>query len=335
MEHNTACPFKAECSFFTDYKAMALLDQSQTWQLQWFLLLETQGPVLQARPWQVPIQASAKPVVQFWPLTREGGRGVQRQVPAPLSPDSDDWGMVQAGVQALGPGPQNDVDEAVEDLPVAPLLDEVSGNLLDRALAENVVEDAELHVALEMLPDLGTAGEQPPSANEPAPAEMADQPGPAAGSGEAAPATAPLPPEAPPPAARPSKSKAYGEVFLEHGGRIAYHLSNEAFEAHCDNPAHGHCVMTRTAKGRVSNTGETVAGRPLGFLSAWLQMGRDCPDKANHWSKAAWSANLTHEARVAAREAFKRRAGAELMLAVERPVQEGEPEEPLTLKGLA
>ena len=37
-------------------------------------------------------------------------------------------------------------------------------------------------------------------------------------------------------------------------GRIAYYANKQMFEAVCNNKAHGHCVMSRTSKGRKGGT---------------------------------------------------------------------------------
>ena len=54
-----------------------------------------------------------------------------------------------------------------------------------------------------------------------------------------------------------------------------------------------------------------VAGRPVGFLVAWLLEGSSCDSKVQHWDKEMWARNLTLEARRAARaEVLSKTGGA-------------------------
>ena len=64
-------------------------------------------------------------------------------------------------------------------------------------------------------------------------------------------------------ASRVGAADALAVVFMQ-GGRIAYHLSKDAFEATCYQ--HPNCNLSRTAKARRSGAG----GRPCGLLATWL-----------------------------------------------------------------
>ena len=122
-------------------------------------------------------------------------------------------------------------------------------------------------------------------------------------------------------------------VVMPGGGRIAFHRSKEAFEAHCSNPAHGHCRLTRTVKGRERKGVGTVAGRPLGFLYCWLNRGH-VATKEEHWHKGSWFEWFTREERRAARAALKDVPGSAPLFEVERAKEPGESSEPETLVGM-
>ena len=161
-------------------------------------------------------------------------------------------------------------------------------------------------------------------------------PGMAAGSGSvevgAAVPVADAPAGRPPPtpAVVPRVPAEAGVVWPEHG-RISYHANKDAFEAHCRH--HPQSVLSRTARGKRNKDG-LVAGRPLGFMSKWLQWGADCPSKKDHWNAAEWARLFTHEERENARASLYLLRGAEHLFAKERMKEDGESEEPLLLTGL-
>jgi hypothetical protein len=74
------------------------------------------------------------------------------------------------------------------------------------------------------------------------------------------------------------------------GGRICSYPSKNCFEAHCGNPDHWRCVLTRgngyRHLGAASSSGLAPlkkGGRPLGFLVAWLSKSF-VATRAQHWS---------------------------------------------------
>ena len=121
-------------------------------------------------------------------------------------------------------------------------------------------------------------------------------------------------------------------VSLPGGGKIAYYSNKAAFEATCPNPAHGHCVLTRTSKARQSRQHGLVAGRPLGLMCCWLKHA-DVADKAAHWHLPSWHDWCSQDARVEARRALAQLPGGPALLAWEREKAEGELSESENLHG--
>ena len=106
------------------------------------------------------------------------------------------------------------------------------------------------------------------------------------------------------------------------GGKVTLYKQG-LFTATCDNPAHGRCVMSRTASaGR-----KKQQGRPIGFLVSWLAVGQGLTSKAAHWDKANWP---SREARCQARDEVSDLPGGQELLDGERaqePGEEGEPDD--------
>eukprot|EP00971_Amphidinium_carterae_P207961 4126718-Amphidinium_carterae.1 len=119
------------------------------------------------------------------------------------------------------------------------------------------------------------------------------------------------------------RAVASAEVRLNRGV-IRYHDSKQAFEATCNQHA-GRCVLTRTSK-----PGRGGAGRPIAFLSCWLDM--DASSKQEHTNKANWT--FSHEQRLAARANIALMIGGPELLGYERDPHPGEGEEPTSLVGL-
>lgn len=116
-------------------------------------------------------------------------------------------------------------------------------------------------------------------------------------------------------------------------GKITFYASKGVFEATCRNPDHGKCVLTRTHKAKASSArGQPPkGGRPLGLLAAWLEKG-GVGSKEEHWRPDALRPSV--ELRRAGRAYIRGAQHGPELLAKERPLAEGEPEEPLSLDGL-
>ena len=110
---------------------------------------------------------------------------------------------------------------------------------------------------------------------------------------------------APEPRAGPALARGFADVFELPGlGDIRFYADRSVLQAKCTNPEHGDCRITRTTQPHPSNPARHTArggqGRPLGFLSAWLQAQFDFPDQASHCHRC----KPTYEARCESRSFF-------------------------------
>lgn len=122
-------------------------------------------------------------------------------------------------------------------------------------------------------------------------------------------------------------------TYIVPGGSISYYTSKGAFQAVCDAPGHGRCVLTRTAKAKkIGLAGEDLGGRPVGFLAAWLARGVHCSTKEEHW--APDNLQQSQEVRATIRDQIRQTDGGVALLQWERPRGPEEPDEPTTLEGL-
>ena len=107
------------------------------------------------------------------------------------------------------------------------------------------------------------------------------------------------------------------------GGTISFYESKDCFEAKCHNPYHGKCVLTRGPTQRAR-----MQGIPLAMMAVWLQRGRDCATKQDHFSmveEIEWDFGT----RLAPRGALRESPDFAGLLAQERrDLEEGEAEEP-------
>ena len=326
--------------FVTLVDALKLLDLKLAWSLQWYGLVELNSPVSDPRPCIVPVKALPRQPEHFWPPKRKQ-RAPRQQ--APMSWE-EEWSLVRAE-----PGPDVALDEASadddEDMGDEEEEDEEPEPLADSFLGEELVERS-LLALLEEGPEEVSAPfleEEAAVLQEPLPADT----GGGAEAFEEVPEVAlgPLEEEGRAPLevgqlqAEPvarvlvaPRMPAECSVTIPGLGRIAYHQTKLAFEAHCQC-GHGRCVLSRTSQGPAQGQ-PTGRGRPLGFLMCWLQSGTDCADKARHWNKEAWRATFTQEARLAGRVVLQSFEGAEGLFAAERMLGDGEPEEHESLQGL-
>lgn len=106
---------------------------------------------------------------------------------------------------------------------------------------------------------------------------------------EAAGADPAPPPPPPPPADSAAPSPNPGRVLVRGarhgalastetaGGLISFYRSGK-FQAVCTNAFHGQCILTR------GNTKRAAwKGRPLASMVLWLDLGRACATKQQHW----------------------------------------------------
>ena len=166
---------------------------------------------------------------------------------------------------------------------------------------------------LEEVVETETAAQEPPAGQPAASSSSAHDAAPLV-------AQAALPPPQPP-LLHIGRQPAEQRIAVD-GGSITFYLLKQVFTATCRNPAHGRCVLTRTAE-RGTRPSQ---GRPLGLLAAWLFMGQDLPSKESHWDRHTWPNQATrfyHRKKLAETESGKQ------LLAEERPCDDGEPEEPV------
>ena len=136
-------------------------------------------------------------------------------------------------------------------------------------------------------------------------------------------------------AAAASSSQGVGRVLQGHdgklavdGGTISFYPSKNVFEAHCNNPLQGTCVLTRSGFGPATTARRRAkgAGRPLGLLSSWLAAGVACGSKAEHWQEEHTKPD--YEIRLVSRLVLESLPGAGELLSHERPLEDEEDEEP-------
>lgn len=311
-------PAQATGRFAVEYEALEDVDLSEGVWVRWYTLESDPRPVATLAPHTVPISplsAEARPT-QVWPRRT---RGVRRHPPRPKQ-------------EARGAGADvvADPNEDQADSDVEAGASESEGNDFEM--------EAELLRVVAEADELAESGFNPPESHEEGPSGAASSGGPAASAEPVAEAPAPMPP--PPPQAaegvarRPQRRggarASAAAVCQVPGGSIGYYVSKSAFEAVCDNPAHGRCVATRTSSGRATGEdGFPRSGRPLGFLAAWLQAGQGVGSKAEHWQLF----DQPHSERVRLRSEFSTSGAFQTLLAHERARAEGEPEEPRSLLG--
>ena len=140
----------------------------------------------------------------------------------------------------------------------------------------------------------------------------------------------------------PSSSEPGADIV----GYILFNINANSLDAHCcrheGNPKL-HCSVNRTVSGAASTgVGHAAQGRPLGFLVAWLRCacqfeagptGRDPHFQARLGSTggSGFLASGASAERQAAREWVRNSPDMQALAAKERPLRDGEPEEPLGL----
>ena len=117
-------------------------------------------------------------------------------------------------------------------------------------------------------------------------------------------------------------TRARAEIYADvPGGKITYYSTKSFYSGTCSNVAHGRCVVSRSAEpGR-----RACQGRPLGFITAWLQQGETLATRAEHWNRTTWP---SHAQRARAREDLTQWSGGAELLLFERPLRPDEATEP-------
>lgn len=315
-------PFQATDKFFTLYEALAEMQTFTEITVNWCKLEETDRAIGPFAAHTVPIVAlSGVGAKKFWPPPRRpapklpprrssGDRasaGEEDALPDGnvLSGDDDD------DADLLGSGDEGD-DEADAFGDLEGLLETLREDADNEAEANTANAEEAANAAVQPAPD-GAPNAELMGEGEPAP-----EPPEAVDADGAAPAGA--------------RSKAT-VVYHVYGGAIAYYPSKVAFEAVCNHPGHGRCVVTRTARGKPGRGGlPPMGGRPVGFLAGWLRAGQDLPDKTAHWRRCAFE--RSHEERMALRNTIASTPDGRRLLSFERPAADGEGAEPATVAPL-
>ena len=182
----------------------------------------------------------------------------------------------------------------------------------------------------------GRPAAPPPAPSAPGPGAPAAPPeqlppaGPAAAPAPAVPA--PLPGNF---AFRPG----YSYVQILHHGWICFSDKNinghchfhhqQGIKCHCDRLRAGY-----SAGGAGEGGGKRPGqGRPLGLLMLWLTKAQVSPNHSSRECKLELGSAAYHAERFAARQALKNLPGTTPLFTAERPLREGEPEEPLVVPG--
>lgn len=301
----------------TAYDALEPVCGKASVEVSWYKLCASDAPIA---PFQIhsllvePVEGAHPSTI--WPKKKRAAPRYPRR-------PCDGQGGVAAEVLALEDGEAHESEEeseASENEDDGRPRDEMLG-LLDE------VEDF----------DFGAALEEPDrEANEDAEvqvvAPLAEDAPPAAAVALGTPVVVPPPPLVPAPGGGLGRRSAT-VVFQVPGGSIAYYESKRSFEAVCDNPSHGRCVVTRTKNHRGQTPdGHPKGGRPVGFLAAWLARGSNVESKAQHWDAPQFEIPAEERAAVRATIAASGESGR-FLLGLERAQAPGEPEEPSTVDG--
>lgn len=300
---------KATNEFMLLDLAVLLLDPDISWNIEWYRLADTPHGVVAFSPSVAPVHKVDDPQAKhgpFWPPGRGGGDRKRFRLPTGsrgsgsggdggADPDNDEL----LADQALAiDGDDADDDEGPSDL------DQLLNRLREGLKAAHDNDSDDIGGGVPVDGDV-----------------MPDPPG-----------EDPLPPVPPPPApdddaghirrAGP-RGNADVTVWVE-GGRISFYSSKKSFEAVCGNPLHktdSRCVRTCGV-----TSSALCGGRPLGLLAAWLANNAQA-NKAEHWAADQFSPTFAE--RQIRRTMLALAEGTEELFAKERPLDDGEQDEPL------
>eukprot|EP00971_Amphidinium_carterae_P350996 6491845-Amphidinium_carterae.1 len=257
---------------------------------------------------------------QLWPVARR-----RREA----TPHAANWDLYHAALVAHIDNPEAadmEVSDEASDADEADVESEVEDELLD-AMAE---------FAMAASVDEGDQGQEPPdedfnAIDLPLPDQVISTT-PSVGlsaSGTTVEDAVPVPdvvvpPELQTPRVFLGREPALATVAFASKGVLRYHRGRNMFEATCTR--HANCTLTRSSSG-----GRRASGRPLGLLAAWLLLDSV---EGDHKTRELLRFQLTLEKRQAGRAHLETLEGHEALCAHERAIAPGEPQEPLTLKGL-
>lgn len=310
------------------------LDKSWTWVSSFYLIEETEHPALDLRPGVVGAVLWGDGVpVPFWPRPKRRaparsarGRGAHH---VPIPDDSDGEIDPDENIDGFSDG-----DSRGDDDDEQPGIGELEQWLLDAfEAADDVEEHHEPEPALlgkeasdderSLYAPTSPAESVALPESEPAPEPKTPPTGQPPASSDEVPMS--LPPPAPP-GHESDRRRADIVIEIPDGGTISYYGTTARFVAVCRNREHGdRCIKTRTATASARGLA-TPQGRPLGHLVAWLFASTDHHTKDQHFR---------HEpefpTRAAARLCLETLPRSEDLLMHERPIHDGESNEPMGL----
>ena len=294
--------------FTSYYDAMIGLGKCGKIDVQVYLVEHSKRPLARFLPEPVPLllHHDFESAVVWWPrLKAAGSRGRDR-----------------------GDGDGADADlAAADDLPV----DDEEDVIPDEGPAADEELDLGVEIALDELnmdlpdPTLERRAEPPPAP------ESAAELLPAA---EAVVDPTHSPAEAAPPVKKQRQRAAVsGEVMVVvPGGFLTWYSSNNNFQATCVPHFAERCTLTKKGKGAAAGSRAAApAGRPLGYMMAWLQQGCGCITKGSHKEKGQLEMLAgadDHDIRLESRCILAGIPGSELLFEQERDPTDGEDEEP-------
>ena len=303
---------QAASEFYTFYEAMAMLQECKEASVRWYALEESARPIGVFEAHTVPILplATSRSATTIWPPPQ---RAAPNFPPRRRRQDA---------------APEEEVAGDDDGAPWDELHEQEAEVFAEAEVEEDIFGDFDQMLAdlMEPIPvDVAAMAEEP---------RLVDAPGAVAQVDAAEDPSAEVPAE---PAAEVrrgagARQRSSATVTMHvPGGSISYYPSKAAFEAVCDNPRHGRCVVTRTSRtGGGVRRQAAAGGRPVGFLAAWLGAGQDLPDKDAHWSMACF--DQSHEQRTALRSQIAGTPSGRTLLASEREVAVGEDPEPVDLR---
>eukprot|EP00971_Amphidinium_carterae_P352871 6492758-Amphidinium_carterae.3 len=320
---------KATHKYYTEHEAFLLLDQGAAYTLQFFFIDDSSRSIPKLNP-NIVVLKQQSGEVQFWPVLRSGpGKAVPHHVGWDLllgnfseqqadNDNDDDDGDAHHAAELEGSDAEEPGQDAATSLQQACVLQSEAFQFL-REKRKSRKKQAKASSALPNAESSMAASASAPRAAAKVVAPQADVPavtrGPNLGLRESA--------------------LAYIEVAE---GRISFYAAKGIFEAKCTCTSHnvpGTCKLTRTHNVRKkSRDGKSLGGRPVPFLLAWLRFSSNCAGKEEHWQRALWETQFPLASREACRRELQSSEAGRHLLAQERPLEDGEAEEPVTLDGM-
>lgn len=305
--------------YSTLYPAMCQLNLSWEWFARFYHICESDRalPALEpSKAWIMPYQAGDPLGQQFWPPRRTRKAKTKKD-----DDDDDDDDPADLEVEDEDEGMDSGEDECDDD--------EADNLRVMRALLDESLEAMQQQKTQEDAPQdpndrgdtaAGAAGDAQ-SEPEPDPPQPSDSDSSSSSSSSSASASEGG-------ATAVTERGTADVVCAVPGGTIRFYAKG-FFSATCRNPLHGKCVLTRQSTAAKAK-GRLAAGRPLGYLAAWLLMGShaDIDTKLKHWNK---DSQPSYDDRDKARRELGKSSNGRGLLAQERDRRAGEPAEPLGL----